>query len=410
MHRNTLMMPVELAAVMLTGLTVTATADPPMYTVTTLQDPPSISTAQPSAINAQGHAVGSIFNTATGFFDGAFWDRDGSATVLSTAYDLDIAEALGIRDDGTILSAAVLNANIEVQHAALLAADGAVTFLPSLAGDNGVVSVAFDMNDAGIVVGRSATVATPFWMSVPNDAVFWVDDEITSIGTLGGFLGTALRINNNNIIIGQSNTAISDLPRGFVWTEDDGMQEIPPIDIGEVGHVRDINDSNVIVGVGTLDSDSHATMWTDYTKVPVRLPVLRGDGDSVANAINNAGYIVGSASTAQGSRARLWIDDEKVYDLNDLLAEPLGFPIGAASAITDNGLILAHGSDPRAGTVDIVLRPVITGDLNGDGSVDVLDLLALLAAWGACEDCPADLNEDGLVDVLDMLMLLNAWG
>lgn len=51
-------------------------------------------------------------------------------------------------------------------------------------------------------------------------------------------------------------------------------------------------------------------------------------------------------------------------------------------------------------------------DLNGDGSVDVLDLLALLGAWGPCGkpgDCPADLNGDGAVDVLDMLVLLGAW-
>jgi hypothetical protein len=51
------------------------------------------------------------------------------------------------------------------------------------------------------------------------------------------------------------------------------------------------------------------------------------------------------------------------------------------------------------------------GDLNGDGVVDVLDLLILLAAWGDCGDeCPADLNGDGVVDVSDLLILLSNWG
>lgn len=53
----------------------------------------------------------------------------------------------------------------------------------------------------------------------------------------------------------------------------------------------------------------------------------------------------------------------------------------------------------------------VTGDLNGDGSVDVFDLLILLATWGPCinELCPADLNGSGAVDTVDMLMLLSSW-
>ena len=61
----------------------------------------------------------------------------------------------------------------------------------------------------------------------------------------------------------------------------------------------------------------------------------------------------------------------------------------------------------------------IPADLNGDGVVDVSDLLILLGAWGDCPlagtasgmvDCAADLNRDGAVDVSDLLMLLANWG
>ena len=48
-------------------------------------------------------------------------------------------------------------------------------------------------------------------------------------------------------------------------------------------------------------------------------------------------------------------------------------------------------------------------DLNGDGRVDVQDLLDLLARWGSPHPA-ADLNYDGIVDVLDMLFLLEHWG
>ena len=58
--------------------------------------------------------------------------------------------------------------------------------------------------------------------------------------------------------------------------------------------------------------------------------------------------------------------------------------------------------------------PEVLGDLNGDGSVGVADLLILLASWGPCPDlpetCPADLDLDGNVGVADLLILLANWG
>ena len=50
-------------------------------------------------------------------------------------------------------------------------------------------------------------------------------------------------------------------------------------------------------------------------------------------------------------------------------------------------------------------------DINGDFTVDVLDLLAILAAWGATGGAlPEDVNFDGTVDVLDLLLVLGTWG
>ncbi|MBT7658315.1 MAG: hypothetical protein HN568_07915, partial [Phycisphaerae bacterium] len=52
----------------------------------------------------------------------------------------------------------------------------------------------------------------------------------------------------------------------------------------------------------------------------------------------------------------------------------------------------------------------VPGDLNGDGTVDVNDLLVIIAGWGVCSgECPADLSGDGLVDVSDILLLLSYW-
>ena len=49
--------------------------------------------------------------------------------------------------------------------------------------------------------------------------------------------------------------------------------------------------------------------------------------------------------------------------------------------------------------------------LNGDGTVNTVDLLALLAAWGPCDPgcCIADLDIDGAVSTTDLLILLANW-
>ena len=49
-------------------------------------------------------------------------------------------------------------------------------------------------------------------------------------------------------------------------------------------------------------------------------------------------------------------------------------------------------------------------DLDGDGSVGILDLLALLAAWGSNPGGPPDFDNDATVDILDLLTLLANWG
>ena len=48
-------------------------------------------------------------------------------------------------------------------------------------------------------------------------------------------------------------------------------------------------------------------------------------------------------------------------------------------------------------------------DIDGDGSVAVNDLLAIIAAWGSA-DASLDLDGSGIVDVGDLLVIIAAWG
>ena len=49
----------------------------------------------------------------------------------------------------------------------------------------------------------------------------------------------------------------------------------------------------------------------------------------------------------------------------------------------------------------------------GDGVVNIMDLLAVVAAWGQSGppgSIPADVNDDGSVNILDLLAVVAAWG
>ena len=59
------------------------------------------------------------------------------------------------------------------------------------------------------------------------------------------------------------------------------------------------------------------------------------------------------------------------------------------------------------------LSPVVLGDIDGDGTAGILDMLILLGDWGSCPQsgtCVSDLDSDGEVGIGDLLMLLGNWG
>jgi hypothetical protein len=49
-------------------------------------------------------------------------------------------------------------------------------------------------------------------------------------------------------------------------------------------------------------------------------------------------------------------------------------------------------------------------DINGDGLINVNDLLAVITNWGATGPNAADINGDNIVDVNDLLAVVTSWG
>jgi hypothetical protein len=137
--------------------------------------------------------------------------------------------------------------------------------------------------------------------------------------------------------------------------------------------------------------------------------VASGSGGAVRNIQNSAGQFINCAfeSNSAGDTGGAFVNESSS---GTLIADSTfcdNSPNDITGAFTNGGgnEFLDHCPDSCAGAAD----------LNCDGSVDVLDLLTLLDAWGTCDDCddgscPADFNGDCIVDVLDLLFLLDAWG
>jgi hypothetical protein len=50
-------------------------------------------------------------------------------------------------------------------------------------------------------------------------------------------------------------------------------------------------------------------------------------------------------------------------------------------------------------------------DVNGDSSININDLLEVIASWGTVGGGnPADVNDDGIVNIADLLGVISAWG
>ena len=85
---------------------------------------------------------------------------------------------------------------------------------------------------------------------------------------------------------------------------------------------------------------------------------------------------------------------------------------------TEDGTIwLAWSSDRHDSNPELLYRigSAIPGDVNGDGTVDIIDLGLLAEDYGLTSASPnwnenADINNDGAVDIFDIGITSANWG
>ncbi len=150
--------------------------------------------------------------------------------------------------------------------------------------------------------------------------------------------------------------------------------------------------------------------WDDYT-TGGRTALIDGDGDGVLDLLfanvkaQDCSFWKGHGDGTFDEVRRFGVGHE-AHDLYaaDFTGDGV-IDVAIATQIDDGawfhaGVILIEGVAP------VTAMP---GDVNGDGVVNVTDLLVVLGDWGSCPECPADLDGDGIVSVTDLLLVLVNW-
>lgn len=149
----------------------------------------------------------------------------------------------------------------------------------------GLVSSARDINNAGKIVGVSATGE-----GSDQHAFLYDKGEMLDLGSLGGNFSVAEAINSKGQIVGASSIGEpepGELFHAFLY-EKGVMRDLGTLDGTGNSFAFDINDKGQIVG----GANTHAFLFTERTWT-IDLGTLAGGDNSVARAINNRGDIVG---------------------------------------------------------------------------------------------------------------------
>ena len=84
------------------------------------------------------------------------------------------------------------------------------------------------------------------------------------------------------------------------------------------------------------------------------------------------------------------------------------------STLTLSGVLLSDSAEtasrPQVEAGLIVEQPQLIEDVNGDGVVNILDLVRVASSFGGSGENGADVNGDGVVNILDLVLVAGAFG
>jgi len=197
-------------------------------------------------------------------------------------------------------------------HAAPVNAAGGPALAAARAAEYSVVNLGPDTGRA--VLNQRGQAAFATWISATEIFNGFFDGQrVHTLGSLGGAYTYVQGLNNQGVVVGQSQDALLDY-RAFSWTVARGMRALPGPTLSDA---LAVNNANQVVGAVRAQPQSfftRANRWdpngtlTSLGPLPARL--------SAARAINDSGVSVGDSEVLyQDSRAMVWDAAGQATDL-----------------------------------------------------------------------------------------------
>jgi hypothetical protein len=199
---------------------------------------------------------------------------------------------------------------------------------------------------------------------------------------------------------------------GYLWTEQARLVPADGEALEEFGYSVAIDGDAALIGARWDDDNGYhagsayvfTAEWNSWSE---SAKLLAPDGATndrfgLAVAISSETAIIGA-----------WGDDDHGDDSGSAYAfDLIGEDCNENGVCDDRDIANGTSPDVNGNGIPDECEPC-PADVNGDGEVNVLDLLILLASWGPCPpigDCLGDIDLNGTVDVIDLLALLADWG
>jgi probable HAF family extracellular repeat protein len=311
------------------------------YTVTDLGVLPGTDYSGATGINNSGDVIGYAGNLLGGLPLGqryTFLYRDGKLSFLSSpgepqiyAFGIAVDDGKDPRQGDEGKTKLILTGDADFgqnQFDAFLYEDHFLRDLGLLPG--GHTSIGTAVNASGEVVGNADNAdyeGLPFLYKHGN---------MVSLGTLGGFGGTASGINDQGDVTGNAGTA-ENVSHAFLY-HDLKMMDLGTLPGAVTSSGAAINNAMQITGQSSSADYlfQHAFLWSKGKMMD--LGVLPNGTLSNGLGINAWGDVVGTAD----SQAFLYSHGQ-MHNLNDMIPSNSGWQLQGASAINDRGDIVGTG-------------------------------------------------------------------
>jgi probable HAF family extracellular repeat protein len=204
------------------------------------------------------------------------------------------------------------------------------------------------INDHGQVLGNSYinSIANPTTGIPTADGFLWDRGKMIDIpDPLGGTIVSPYYLNNRGQAVGYMNLVgdIGEQGHPFLW-EKGVLTDLGTFG-GNVGKAVRVNEVGQVLGSATYPSDQvfRAFLWQNGAKSD--LGAVGSDGCSQGNDINSRGQVVGFSFACDGSTARafLWEKGGPMIDLNTLIPPNSGIYLYLATNINERGEIAGDG-------------------------------------------------------------------